>query len=256
MTPSVEPAKRKFLILTTGRSGSSLLAGILIDAGASFGVRRKKDWDRSSDAHANKNGKRAAQFFRLAYDLDADKPSNPLTKWLWDYRRHVAKKSLKSALSEIDYLKTEDLDLTTQSAFKLGYFPTIIASYRRFEQHALSRMLMRGHFQTDKLAADYNRVYRNTLALLQIYGGCAISYEELTTLDEKAWAKALAAVTGLSEMALLDARASRVDADRPEINLPVVNPVGSEIYSRLYELRGKAFSPSPQALRSWQRKNG
>ena len=46
-----ENDNRRFFIVTVGRTGSSLLASILADAGADFGVQGKADWDPAGGAY-------------------------------------------------------------------------------------------------------------------------------------------------------------------------------------------------------------
>ena len=41
---------RRFFVVTVGRTGSSLLASILADAGADFGVQSEDKWDAGGGA--------------------------------------------------------------------------------------------------------------------------------------------------------------------------------------------------------------
>ena len=49
--PMHDNDNRRFFVVTVGRTGSSLLASILADAGADFGVQSEDKWDSGGGAY-------------------------------------------------------------------------------------------------------------------------------------------------------------------------------------------------------------
>ncbi len=97
----------------------------------------------------------------------------------------------------------------------------------------------------------YCRINQNALLLLDTYGGCAVSYEEVVDPEDTAWADALALTTGLSRDALLAARDKRIK-HKVQQNRKVVelgDPRAGRVYEKLRMLKGIAVEPSPQFRR-------
>ena len=87
--------------------------------------------------------------------------------------------------------------------------------------------------------------------MLDTYGGCAVSYEEVVDPDDTAWGDALALTTGLSRNALLAARGKRIKdkiLKYPEA-VGLSDPTADRIYENLRKLKGVAVEPSPQFRR-------
>ena len=112
---------KRFVIVTPGRTGSSLLAAILSDAGADFGIEAK-DWNVSEGAFEHPDLIAAADSFAKARQLGVTRPLAP-KKYLWDIYRHRGKARLKRIVHSVEYLKGPDLDLIVRPLFNLGYFP-------------------------------------------------------------------------------------------------------------------------------------
>jgi hypothetical protein len=68
---------------------------------------------------------------------------------------------------------------------RLGYQPKVIVSYRRFEEYCASYHVKNALSVSD-LAKEYYEVNNTAIMQLQIFGGCAVSFEELINPEEKA----------------------------------------------------------------------
>ena len=136
----------------------------------------------------------------------------------------------------------------------MGYSPRIITTYRRFSDNARSLFIMLGMGFAD-IVDYYCRISRNALLMLDTYGGCAVSYEEVVDSEDTAWADALALTTGLSRNALLAARDKRIK-DKVQHGPEVVglsDPTADRVYEKLRKLKGIAVEPSPQFRRKLKR---
>ncbi len=252
----VDSERRRFFILSSGRSGSTLLAAVLADAGAEFGIRTPEQWDPGTGALEHRELHRVAAWMGYAYDLSPDRPGIGLRRYLWDVYRSIGKARLRRLLCVAQYIKGQGADFAVQPAFKMGYFPTIIVSYRRFEDFATSSGLKRGHSNLETLVKYYNRVNRNAILLLRMFGGCVVGYEALSDPSDMSWADPLAAATGLPANQLIAARdrrrrsASRRDEPQP------LDASTAETFASLDALRGLVIPPSAPALRSWHGQTG
>jgi len=251
----VDPERRRVFILSSGRSGSTLLASILADAGAEFGMRTPEQWDPGTGALEHRDLHRMAAWMGYAYDLSVDRPGIGPRRYLWDFYRSMGKSRLKRLLRAARYIKGEGADFAVQPAFKLGYFPTIIVSYRRFEAFATSSGLMRGHSNLETLVKYYNRVYRNALLLLRMFGGCVVGYEPLSDTRDTSWASPLATATGLPADQLIAARNRRQRGPARRDEPQPLDASTAETFASLDALRRLAFPPSDPALRSWRGKS-
>lgn len=245
----------RYFIVTTGRSGSSLLAAILGDSGADFGLSVPKDWDKNSGTLEHPAIDEVSRLFRRARYVSAGKRYFLFYKYLIDMRRSLGKKKLKRALRTIRYSKGENFDLWIWHVIKLGYRPQIIVTYRNFVDTAIGYYIIHG-LDTQDFAARYTRAYRNALLMLNVFGGCAVDYAELIDPAETAWAEALARVTGLDRERLIESRAQRVEqrsgADvtgNTMANLTI--PEVDGVYKDLQQLRGVYIPPSRQIMRKW-----
>ena len=251
--PSSE--RQRFFIVTAGRTGSTLLATIMADAGADFGIAAPKDWDVSRGGDMELAAiRRAADHFRVAFERAPRKPIATVSKWIWSCRMSLGKRLLKEALTQARFFKTVNLDLVIPYVMKMGFFPRMIVSCRAFPGYAVSFSQTFGHRSLTVLADDYNRTYRNALLQLSTYGGCVVSYSDLTDPSRTEWANALAETTGLSAEALLASRGRRIkvrtDAERA---LPRLSDSASEIFAAAEHFAGRALPPSVPALRNWSR---
>lgn len=250
--------RRRYFVLTAGRTGSTLLTAIMVDAGANFAAHAPEDWDTArggGGAVDLPEIRRATNHFRLAFELSPRKPPMPPAQWIWSWHRSLGKRHLKKALDKAVYVKADDLDLAVPYAIKVGYFPRVIVSYRRFGAHALSFSQMFINWSVETMAMEYDRTYRNAVLQMYAYGGCVVSYDDLVDRTRTDWAGNLAEVTGLAADALLASRDRRVKSTEPEeIELPVLYESAERSFAAVDTLSGRALPPSPQALRNWARK--
>ena len=244
----------RFFIVTSGRSGSSLLATILADAGAEFGIPTPEQWHAGGGALEHPELRRVSAWMGYAYEIAPDRPGIGPRRHLWDIYRSVGKSHLRKLLGAARYIKGQGADFAVQPAFKMGYFPTVIVSYRRFEDFAVSSAMKSGRSNVETLVNYYNRVNRNALLLLKMFGGCVVRYSDLTDPDSTAWATAIEQVTGLSAERLLASRDRRASTrESLGAESPVFDDSARHTYAAVDALAGRVFPPSRQALRSWER---
>src|SRR5690242_19469581 len=202
--------RRRYFLITSGRTGSTLLANILADSGADFAIVSREEWDTARGGWMEHDEiRRASQHFRLAFERSPSKPTSLVSRLIWTYHRTLGKKYLRQALRKAVYVKAMHLDLAIPFAIKLGYFPQLIINYRPFSEQALSSSQMLMTWSLDALAETFNRTYRNALIQVHAYGGCVVSYADLTDHRRTDWATALGQITGLPADKLLETRARR-----------------------------------------------
>src|SRR5262249_6890124 len=148
---------RRFFVLTAGRTGSSLLAAILADAGAEFGMQPPKAWDPGTGAMEGADLRRACKWVRYAYQISPERPGIGIQRCLWSIFRSLGKMRMRRLLEDARYVKGDDAHLIVNPAFRQGFLPTVIISYRRFEESAVSLAPMRGHPTLEGLVDSYTR---------------------------------------------------------------------------------------------------
>lgn len=225
--------KEVFIIVGSPRTGTSLLCSILSDAGANFGVS-SESWDRTGGAFEHELLVDSYKYLKRIKTLKTY--SDRLT-------RRMEKKllvNLSKVFEQVDYAKFPPLSHMLPYYIKsLGYNVKIILIYRKFEDYVMSHLIKNaGRVKTYK--DDYIDMYQTGLVLLNIHGGCAISYDEIVQNTETAWLHALALTTGLDEHKLTEAREKR---NRNKLINPNVfklhEPQCDSIYSELQKLKGK-----------------
>lgn len=242
----------RYFIVTAGRSGSTLLCAILADAGADFGLPVPTHWNREGGELEHPEIKRAAHHLRRAHDLDRGR-RQVLSPWLeMRWRRHVGRRHLQRALAAARFVKISDLDLAVQPAFRLGYLPRVILSFRPFEAQARSLVAGRSFHGPDELAEEYVRTYRQGLMLLHAFGGCVVEQADLSAAAADGWLPALAATTGLDPARLRQATAARVESGAADPVLPVLYPEASALCETMRSLRGSTLQAAPQVLRAFR----
>jgi hypothetical protein len=245
----------RYFIVSSGRCGSSLLASILADSGAEFGLSIPSDWSQDSGEMEHPDIAYTSRQFRRANYILPFKRSSLIAKYLIDIRRSLGKKRAKQVLEKVRYAKADNLDYWIWNVPKLGYHPRIIASYRDFASTARSFFILRGMGFTE-FSDYYYRVYGNSLLMLNTYGGCAVSFEELIDENETAWADALSQTTSLPADSLLHSRNERLkQGTGGSVHNPVdanlISPKVRRIEENMRELKGRFIPPSRQILRKW-----
>jgi hypothetical protein len=244
--------RRRFFIVSPGRSGSTLLAAILADCGAEFGLPVPPRWDRQTGDMEHPRLTLAARNMARAGNPAAHERRFALRRWRWAMLRSRAKRQLDAALGRVDYVKVEGGHELVRSAFKLGYFPSIIISYRRFEDYTVSLGLRRASATIQSLEKNYCSTLRSGLWLLNTFGGCVIGYEQLVDPTEQAWAEPLSRVTGIPADRLIAARDARVEAPSGQVPAHDTERHAAAAFDAVDALRHRQVMPSPQALRSWR----
>lgn len=241
----------RVFVLTFGRSGSSLLCAILADAGGDFGLPVPDTWDPRHGELELPAAKRAAHHMRRAFDIDSGRRFLLAPGLEAKFRRRRARHYLGQALAAARYVKIGDLDLLVQMGFALGYTPRIVLNLRRFEDSLSSTLVGRKHLGPDELAADYMRIGRQGLALMQTFGGCVVTYEDMLAGADGRWVDALAATTGLAADRLRTAIRKRVTAPRrAPLDAPGVYPECASLHAALSALSGRSFAPSVPVTRA------
>lgn len=234
----------RFLVINSGRTGSTLLSAVLADAGADFGMPAVQTWSAEDGAFEPSAITRAAAWFAVADQMGPAKPLWPRS-WHWTLARHRAKVHLARALNAARFVKGPSLDLAVQPAAKMGYLPRIIVSYRAFPAQAMSLAQRSGWRDVTALEAYYLRTYKNALMWLLVFGGCVVDYDELTDPGETEWASALAALTELPRSAMIAARQVRLGPKRTrQAVLPVLSAECDRLYAAMRELSGQLVLPA------------
>jgi hypothetical protein len=251
-----EDDRRRYFVLTAGRTGSTLLATILADAGADFGLPVPDRWHPGTGEMEHATLLRATKWMRYAHQLSPDRPPIGFRRYLWDVYRSFGKAQVKRLLAAARFVKGEDADFIVNPAFRMGYLPSVVISYRRFEDYAVSTAPMRGHTNLETLAAYYNRVNRNALLWLSVFGGCVVGHQQLSNADDVSWVEPLSAVTSLPAARLIEARGQRLGKSSPPVEAKCFDHDAAETFEMIDALRGRVIPPGAQAQRSWRQKQG
>jgi hypothetical protein len=192
----------RFLVVSPGRSGSSLLCSILAGAGANFDMSPMISWDKRSGAFEHPGIRRAHQWWRRALKLRASLIPERLG---YTFCRRKTRVALATVLGEARFVKSTQLVWLVHPIYQLGYIPRIIVSYRSLESQAASRFLKSGA-QATEMVENHINTYATAAVELQVFGGCVVDYDDLVDENECAWAEALGGVTGLQYEAILTSR--------------------------------------------------
>lgn len=231
-----------YLIIGAGRSGSSLLAAILADAGAAFGMAHRETWDRGAGAYEHPLVHQARRWHSRAAKIDASLIPNALGHGFCVRRMNRA---LDELLRQVQFVKATDLVHLVPMIARLGYAPAVIVSYRPFAAYARSRHRKNG-MDVAHLLDDYINIYRTAALQLQVYGGGVVSYSELVDPAQTAWAEMLAALTGLPAESILAARTARIQPtprSDPPFALPVDRAALDQLHATFTGLLGRVIMP-------------
>ena len=243
------------LIVTCGRSGSSLLAAIMADAGAEFGMPTPDRWDQGAGVMEHPLAIAAGWKYERAWQIRGGRRFFLGYKYLADARVGLAKRDLRRLLAEVDTVKGPRSDLWVPDLPKLGYVPNIVVPFAPPGEVARS-FLMKAKQRWDDTRSDYLRANRNALLYLQSFGGCAVALRDLTDRESITWARALASATGLDVAALIEARNRRVTKaaiDRAPSGRPSAVDLGDleveAVHDALSAVRDRHVPASRQAFR-------
>ena len=248
--PVVDPYRRRFLIASDGRAGSTLITAILGTAGIDLGIPPVVDWNPLGGAYEHPGLDRLNRTLETAEHLTGLAEKFPGLKTLTRLYRSLAKRRVKTLLKRGQCVKCSPL--AAGYAFKLGLMPQIIAVYRDFGDLARSKMLLE-RMQWPMIADRALLTYRNALIGIHTFGGCAISYEEMVDPSQTAWLQALADCTGLDYLTLAEARA-KIARPKPRLSgekqLFHLDERLDVVERDLRVLRGRYMPPSWQYLRA------
>ena len=242
--------RKRYFIVSVGRTGTTLLAAALADAGADFGMPAPDDWDRRAGHLEHPEMGTAIRLNSFVQKL-AKEPPFSIQKQIMRWRRKKAHRAMKDALESATYFKYLNLEFVARFAARHGYHPIIILSYRRFDEHVMSAAPTRLHLDLDAIADSYVRVYRDGMLLKLLFGGCAVDFADLIDRGETDWADSLARLTGLSRERLIEARDKRVRpaTSRSEQIAALNDPRTSEVYEMLRQSQA-VTEPAPRAIRN------
>lgn len=248
--PLIDPRRRRYLIASDGRAGSTLITAILAAAGADLGMRPLEEWNPLGGAHEHPGLDRLNRALEQANHLTAHAQTFPGLRWLARFLRSRAKARVRQLMARAHYVKASPL--AAAYVFKLGLMPQTIAVYRDFGDLARSKMLLE-RMPWPNVADRALHTYRNALVAIHTFGGCAISYEEMIDPRQTGWLDALADCTGLDRDALLQARnrivKPRQTSDRRG-ELFRLDERLEAVEKDLRSLRGRYVPPSLSYLRA------
>lgn len=202
-----DPGDERFLIVCTGRDGSTLLSAILAAAGANFGEPEKRDWDPRGGAYESWAAARASAHYNRFIDLNED---SFLSRWMRlkrRYHRLWAKTLAKRYFSRVHFAKIGAAHRFPQLVRLVGFRPVIVLLYRDYHTQFASAFV-RKPFSYGELADKYFSTLATGLISLSLYGGCILRYEEVIDPSARDWADRLGGACRIAPKRLLDARAA------------------------------------------------
>ena len=204
----------KFLIIGTGRSGSSLLAAILASSGGNFGLPSLDDWNRRGGALEHPyvlNGyKWYSRTLRMKESLIPDQVARLCLK--------QCRKYLQKNFEIADYVKSSRLVWLVDEANKLTNSIGVIGIYRKFSGYLVSQYRKSGG-SYQQLKDMWTDVNATVLLQAHTYPFAFVSYEELVDLTKTNWAVRVSQLTGLSAEEILSNRKALIKpAESPRID--------------------------------------
>ena len=248
--PVVDPTRRRFLIASDGRAGSTLITAILGAAGLDLGMPPVDDWNPLGGAYEHPGLAQLNRALETAEHLSDLAERFPGLQTLSRLYRSRAKKRVKTLMAQGQCVKCSPL--AAGYVFKIGLMPQIIAVYRDFGDLARSKMLLE-RMPWPAIADRALHTYRNALIGIHTFGGCAISYDEMVDPNQTAWLQALADCTGLDYQALAEAR-GKIARPKPKMNRTAqifhLDERLDSVARDLRVLHGRYTPPSWQYLRA------
>jgi len=200
--------QKKFLIIGTGRCGSSLIASILANAGANFGIPPVRKWNRKSGTLEHPYLIEAYKWYSREQKI---KNSIIPESFGLKFCRNQCIKYLKKLFDKADFAKSSKLVWLVKRIDDCTDFQlNLIGIYRNFTDYLLSYYRRFGE-DYDYWRRVWFKVYWTILLESRIYRSVLISYEELVDFKETEWATNLSQLTGLDRNNLLTWREKVVD---------------------------------------------
>ncbi|MBD3311246.1 MAG: hypothetical protein GF349_01960 [Candidatus Magasanikbacteria bacterium] len=200
--------EKKFLIVGTGRTGSSLLSAILLKSGADFGLRSKDIWDRQKGDFEHSLIHEAYKWQSRVEKIDQSILPNYFTV---SFFNNICNKKMEQLLTEVDYVKSSQLVwLVHRAKYKLGFEVKVIGVYRNFSDYVISRYKKYGR-SLDHWRKEWLEVNKTLFLQAQIIPSLLLSYEEIVGRNETKWIDRLALFTNISREKLSFAANEIVD---------------------------------------------
>jgi hypothetical protein len=241
----LEKSDNRYLIVGTGRSGSSLLSSILADAGCNFAMENVKSWN-PRDGEYEHPLLLAAETWRSRIERIRN---SVIPGRLSAFCHAQMERRLTQLFEQAEFAKSIPLIGLVDVVHRLGFQPVMIVNYRGFQDYARSVWMSRPFWDMPHLIDRYVATYSTAILQLEIFGGCTISYDELIDPEKTQWAKVLGEITPASEETILKCRNERVRADiaGKERALPILeksrlDPRLDLLYDTLRSLEGRALS--------------
>lgn len=224
-----------YIIISTPRSGSTFLASAIAYAGGEFGLPKVNSWDRASGEFEHPLLVASYKYLKRIHQYKSY--SDTFAR----LNERKLLKNLKKLFEQVRFAKFPPLSYMLPFYIaKAGFDVKVIVSYRQFEDYAQSMMIKNGISYTQAKDA-YLETYRNAVMLLNIYGGCAISYEEITSDSERDWCMALESQCQLDAGSIQEYRRmySKPFTKKNLISLP--DPACDALYEKLNAFKGRVF---------------
>jgi hypothetical protein len=240
----LEKNDNRYLIVGTGRSGSSLLSSILADAGCNFAMENVKSWN-PRDGEYEHPLLLAAEAWRSRIERIRN---SVIPGRLSAFCQARMERKLTRLFEQAEFAKSIPLIGLVDVVNRIGFRPVMIVNYRGFQDYARSVWMSRPFWDMPHLIDRYVATYSTAILQLEIFGGCTISYDELIDPEKTQWAKVLGEITPASEETILKYRNERVRTDiaGKERALPILeksrlDPRLDLLYDTLSSLEGRAL---------------
>jgi len=219
----------QYCIVSTGRSGSSLLASILAHSGADFGLTASREWNKH-------RGEMEHPLLHEAYAhlTKMERINNALMVPNSPFKKRYRRKLLDtlSKTRDIPYLKSTKLGYLVPYLAEVNHSVKVLIIYRDFLFFAKSLHFKCGNNYT-ALRSEYLNMYNTALLQLELFGGTIIHYTDLIDKNATQALEALSKVTGIDREVLRTQRDDIVsDRDTPEMQ-----KVDNTVFSELLELQ-------------------
>ncbi len=216
--------KTRYLIMCTGRDGSTLLSALLSKSGADFGIKQIDSWNPRAGAYESWNFGKAGAHYNLFVELNPASHLSRIVKIKRRIHRIIAKFRAKRHLQHAIYSKIGTTFRLPHLTRLLGYQPKIILLYRDYKSQFASAYV-RTPQNYSALSDHYFNALSTGMLCLSIYGGCVISHKEIMDANSTKWADALSDLTGINKESLIKSRTEllnkNTDPDqKQEINIP------------------------------------
>ncbi len=224
-----ELERRKIhLIIGVERSGTSLLAGLLANSGATFGLQLRTDWVRSGGSFEH------PKLLEINKVISRLKKQKIISDRLNRIRENKIITLARSIPEGIEYLKFPlNSHLYPYYFHRAGFDVKLIVSLRKFSGYFTSKHRKNGaEFKQAK--EEYINIYGTICALINLFPAVVITYEGLIS-NPNPILEELGKFTDLSYERLIG-NYQRITKHSRVYNFDVPCPECDELYQRLHAL--------------------